>query len=63
MPRPRGALHCGRTPAARAHLPGGTLVPAAGVTAVGVLPSHRRRGVLSASMRRQLVDLRAGGPR
>ncbi|MER6219734.1 GNAT family N-acetyltransferase [Streptomyces sp900105755] len=42
-------------------LPGGTLVAAAGVTAVGVLPSHRRRGVLSAMMRRQLADLRAGG--
>ncbi|MER5793800.1 GNAT family N-acetyltransferase [Streptomyces sp. NPDC001980] len=42
-------------------LPGGTLVPAAGVTAVGVLPSHRRRGVLSAMMRQQLADLRAGG--
>jgi len=32
-------------------LPGETLVPAAGVTAVGVLPSHRRQGVLSAMMR------------
>ncbi|MFF7469776.1 GNAT family N-acetyltransferase [Streptomyces sp. NPDC008092] len=42
-------------------LPGETLVPAAGVTAVGVLPSHRRRGVLSAMMRQQLADLRARG--
>lgn len=25
-------------------LPGGTVAPAAGVTAVGVLPSHRRQG-------------------
>ncbi|MGW4824699.1 GNAT family N-acetyltransferase [Streptomyces sp. NPDC004227] len=40
-------------------LPGKTLVPAAGVTAVGVLPSHRRQGVLSAMMRRQLTELRA----
>ncbi|MFD3418323.1 GNAT family N-acetyltransferase [Streptomyces decoyicus] len=42
-------------------LPGGTLVPAAGVTAVGVLPSHRRQGVLSAMMRHQLAELRARG--
>jgi predicted acetyltransferase len=42
-------------------LPGGILAPAAGVTAVGVLPSHRRRGVLSAMMRHQLTDLRARG--
>lgn len=40
-------------------LPGGMLVPASGVTAVGVLPSHRRRGVLSAMMRHQLAELRA----
>ncbi|MER8006946.1 GNAT family N-acetyltransferase [Streptomyces sp. NPDC094149] len=42
-------------------LPGETLVPAPGVTAVGVLPSHRRQGVLSAMMRHQLTELRAGG--
>ncbi|MGW2024721.1 GNAT family N-acetyltransferase [Streptomyces decoyicus] len=42
-------------------LPGGTLVPAAGVTAVGVLASHRRQGVLSAMMRHQLAELRARG--
>ncbi|MEU8868326.1 GNAT family N-acetyltransferase [Streptomyces umbrinus] len=42
-------------------LPGENLVPAAGVTAVGVLPSHRRQGVLSAMMRHQLAELRAGG--
>ncbi|MFC1402774.1 MULTISPECIES: GNAT family N-acetyltransferase [Streptacidiphilus] len=42
-------------------LPGETVVPAAGVTAVGVLPSHRRQGVLSAMMRHQLTDLRARG--
>ncbi|MEU9176148.1 GNAT family N-acetyltransferase [Streptomyces sp. NPDC048550] len=42
-------------------LPGQTLVPAAGVTAVGVLPSHRRQGVLSAMMRHQLAELRARG--
>ncbi|WP_448320591.1 GNAT family N-acetyltransferase [Streptomyces sp. CO7] len=42
-------------------LPGGALVPAPGVTAVGVLPTHRRQGVLSAMMRRQLADLREQG--
>ncbi|MDX3631428.1 GNAT family N-acetyltransferase [Streptomyces europaeiscabiei] len=40
-------------------LPGETIVPASGVTAVGVLPSHRRQGVLSAMMRHQLAELRA----
>ncbi|MFF9817664.1 GNAT family N-acetyltransferase [Streptomyces sp. NPDC014006] len=42
-------------------LPGGTVAPAAGVTAVGVVPSHRRQGVLSAMMRHQLAQLRARG--
>ncbi len=42
-------------------LPGETFVPAPGVTAVGVLPSHRRQGVLSAMMRHQLAELRARG--
>lgn len=42
-------------------LPGEILVPAAGVTGVGVLPSHRRQGVLSAMMRHQLAELRARG--
>ncbi|MEU3607510.1 GNAT family N-acetyltransferase [Streptomyces sp. NPDC035033] len=42
-------------------LPGGAVVPAAGVTAVGVLPSHRRRGVLTGLMARQLKELRARG--
>ncbi|GAA1222600.1 GNAT family N-acetyltransferase [Kitasatospora nipponensis] len=42
-------------------LPGGTLAPVSGVTAVGVLPSHRRQGVLSAMMRHQLGELRARG--
>jgi predicted acetyltransferase len=39
-------------------LPGETAAPAAGVTVVSVLPTHRRRGVLSAMMRRQLDDFR-----
>lgn len=42
-------------------LPGGKPVPAAGVTAVGVVPSHRRRGVLSAMMRHQLAEVRERG--
>ncbi|MFG2177860.1 GNAT family N-acetyltransferase [Streptomyces abikoensis] len=42
-------------------LPGEILAPAAGVSFVGVLPSHRRRGVLSAMMRHQLAGLRARG--
>jgi len=42
-------------------LPGGVIAPAAGVSAVGVLPSHRRQGVLSAMTRHQLTELRARG--
>ncbi|GAA2206393.1 GNAT family N-acetyltransferase [Nonomuraea monospora] len=41
-------------------VPGGQL-PVAGVTAVSVLASHRRRGVLSSLMRRQLNDIRERG--
>jgi predicted acetyltransferase len=42
-------------------VPGGSSVPAAGVSVVGVLPTHRRRGVLTALMRAQLDDSRARG--
>ncbi|MFJ1767119.1 GNAT family N-acetyltransferase [Amycolatopsis sp. NPDC088138] len=42
-------------------LPGEIIVPVSGVTGVGVLPSHRRQGVLTAMMRHQLADLRARG--
>ena len=42
-------------------LPGLTTIPVAGVTAVGVLPTHRRRGILTAMMRRQLDDVQARG--
>ncbi|WP_407839178.1 GNAT family N-acetyltransferase [Streptomyces sp. DSM 116496] len=45
----------------RLSVPGGALVPAAGVTMVGVSPTHRRQGVLTSLMRRQLDDVRAGG--
>jgi predicted acetyltransferase len=42
-------------------LPGRTSAPTAGVTWVGVLPTHRRRGVLTAMMRQQLEDVHARG--
>ena len=42
-------------------LPGGPVVPVAGVSYVGVLPTHRRRGVLTSLMRRQLDDVGARG--
>jgi predicted acetyltransferase len=45
----------------RMSVPGGALIPAAGITVVGVLPTHRRRGVLSRLMREQLEDCRARG--
>ncbi len=42
-------------------VPGGASVPTAGITVVGVLPTHRRRGVLTALMREQLEDCRRRG--
>jgi predicted acetyltransferase len=42
-------------------VPGSAALPAAGVTWVSVLPSHRRRGVLTSLMRRQLADIRDRG--
>jgi predicted acetyltransferase len=42
-------------------VPGGATVPAAGVTMVTVLTTHRRRGILTDIMRRQLKDVRARG--
>jgi predicted acetyltransferase len=42
-------------------VPGFRMLPAAGVTWVSVLPSHRRRGVLSSLMRCQLADVRDRG--
>jgi predicted acetyltransferase len=41
-------------------VPGGALT-AGGVTAVSVLPSHRRRGIMSGLMRRMLADIRDRG--
>ncbi|MGW6644353.1 GNAT family N-acetyltransferase [Streptomyces iakyrus] len=45
----------------RLTVPGGASVPAAGVTMVSVAATHRRRGVLTSMMRRQLDDVRASG--
>ncbi len=45
----------------RLTVPGGTSVPAAGVTMVSVAATHRRRGVLTSMMRRQLDDVRSLG--
>jgi predicted acetyltransferase len=45
----------------RMSVPGGGSVPAAGTTVVGVLPTHRRRGLLTALMKEQLEDSRARG--
>ncbi|HSK17478.1 MAG TPA: GNAT family N-acetyltransferase [Gaiellaceae bacterium] len=49
-----GGYHLGFT------VPGGP-VPVAGVTVVGVLPTHRRRGILRALMRAQLDDVHERG--
>ncbi|MEV5434799.1 GNAT family N-acetyltransferase [Streptomyces sp. NPDC052682] len=45
----------------RMTVPGGASVPTAGVTMVGVSATHRRRGVLTSMMRRQLEDVRSWG--
>ncbi|GAA3599593.1 GNAT family N-acetyltransferase [Kineosporia mesophila] len=42
-------------------LPGQNVVPVSGVSAVSVVPTHRRQGVLTALMRHQLTQLRARG--
>jgi predicted acetyltransferase len=39
----------------------GAMAAVAGVSIVAVLPTHRRRGILSALMRRQLADIRERG--
>jgi predicted acetyltransferase len=39
----------------------GAIVPAAGVTVVGVLPTHTRRGILTQLMRAQLDNAHEGG--
>ena len=68
MPRDRflvaydGAIPVGTTASLPFELtvPGGA-VAAGGVTWVGVLPSHRRRGILTQMMKRQLDDLHERG--
>jgi len=42
-------------------VPGGERLPHAAVTHVGVLPTHTRRGVATALMRRQLAEIAAKG--
>ena len=42
-------------------LPGDRVIPVAALTWVGVLPSHRRRGIFRRLMERQLEDIRHGG--
>jgi len=42
-------------------VPGGALVPTAGVTMVGVHPTHRRRGLLARMMEQQLADVTERG--
>lgn len=44
-------------------LPGGAVVPVGGVSCVSVAPTHRRRGVVSALLARQLDDLADRGKR
>lgn len=51
---------CGGAYTTRLTVPGGE-VDAAAVTLVGVLPTHRRRGILRALMRHQLDDVRRRG--
>jgi predicted acetyltransferase len=38
-----------------------TAVPAAGISAVSVIPTHRRRGVMTTLLRRQLEDIHQAG--
>lgn len=39
----------------------GAATPVAGITLVAVLPTHRRRGILTAMMRKQLTGLHESG--
>jgi len=45
----------------RMTVPGGAMLPTAGVTVVAVLPTHRRRGILTSMMRAQLDDVHERG--
>ena len=60
--RDRGEIVAGAAVLTRAMtLPGGTAVPVAAVSAIGVTPGQTRRGHLGRLMRRQLDDVRAAG--
>lgn len=52
---------CGGVLSLELTVPGPATVPCGGVTFVGVLPSHRRRGILTRMMRRMLDDAAARG--
>src|SRR3989454_10016485 len=45
----------------RLTVPGGAVLPCAGTTVVGVLPTHRRRGILRSMMRAHLDDAHERG--
>jgi len=59
--RDRGQIVAGTGIFSRRLAVPGAVVPAAAVTLVGVRPTHRRRGLMSALMRRQLTDVHEGG--
>ncbi|NOX28608.1 MAG: GNAT family N-acetyltransferase, partial [Actinobacteria bacterium] len=42
-------------------VPGGARLPTAGVSEVGILPTHTRRGLLTAMMNRLLSEARSAG--
>jgi len=52
---------CGSIYSLDMSVPGGVTVPTAGITWISVLPTHRRRGILTALMRRQFDDIRGAG--
>jgi len=58
-----GTRDCGtfRTWGTQITLPGGAAIPAAAVTAVTVLPTHRRRGILTAMAAREHAAMRERG--
>jgi predicted acetyltransferase len=45
----------------RMSVPGGAAIPVAGITIVGVLPTHRRQGLMRTLMQEQLDDCRRRG--
>lgn len=60
LPQTAGPVGVAGAYSFRMGVPGG-LVPTAGVTFVGVLPTYRRRGILRSLMLRQLADIAAAG--